>query len=75
MWDNGLQEMVRVAQIVPDGRLGFLAYTAADVTALAQLVAATREWFDWMRGKRKLDVLSRAMAYLEHNDPTTTKAF
>ena len=69
LWDNGLQEMVRVAQIVPDGRLGFLANTAADVTALGQLVAATREWFDWMRGKRQLDVLSRAMAYLEHNQP------
>jgi aminoglycoside phosphotransferase (APT) family kinase protein len=69
MWDNGLHEMVRVAQIVPDHRLDFLAHSGVGRTALARLVSATRQWFDWMRGDRELDVLSRAMAYLEHNLP------
>jgi len=69
MWENGLQEMVRVAQIVPDARLDFLANKDVSDSALSRLVAATGEWFDWMRGNRELDVLSRAMAYLEGNRP------
>lgn len=64
MWDNGLQEVVRIAQIAPDDRLKSLPQSG-----LAELVAATREWFDWARRGREFDVLSRAMAYLEHHRP------
>lgn len=74
IWDNGLAEMVRIAQIVPDGRLAFLAAPSLGDTAISQLVTATRQWFDWMRGGRELDVLSRAMAYVEDNRPDTDTA-
>jgi aminoglycoside phosphotransferase (APT) family kinase protein len=64
MWDNGLREVVRIAQIVPDDRLESLPDPG-----VAQLVAATRRWFDWARRDREFDVLSRAMAFVERNRP------
>jgi len=63
LWDNGLREMVRIAGIRPDG------LDPLPDAGLASLVANTRRWFDWARGERELDVLSRAMAYLEQRQP------
>jgi aminoglycoside phosphotransferase (APT) family kinase protein len=63
LWDNGLREMVRIANVPTDG-LMFLP----DV-GLSPLVANTRRWFDWARRDREFDVLSRATAYLERHQP------
>lgn len=69
LWDNGLREVVRIAQIVPDDRLKTLPDAG-----LARLVVRTRRWFDWARRDREFDVLSRAMAFLEQDRPDSEDA-
>lgn len=69
LWDNGLRTLVDIARIPAEGNVGFLWEPALGKTGLEQLIVATRRWFDWAREGRELDVLSRAMVYLEDNRP------
>ncbi|WP_055407912.1 phosphotransferase family protein [Frankia sp. ACN1ag] len=69
LWDNGLRTLVDIGRIPVRGDLAFLWAPALGPTGLQQLVTATRHWFDWVRGGRDLDVLSRAMDHVERERP------
>jgi aminoglycoside phosphotransferase (APT) family kinase protein len=68
-WDNGLRALVDISRIQADGNVDFLWTSELHESGLAQLVVATRQWFDWVSDGREFDVLSRAMDYVEKNRP------
>lgn len=66
-WDEGLRALADISRVPVEG-LPFVL-PAAGRTALQQLVAGTRAWFDWAVGDRDVGLVGQAMARVEATVP------